>query len=173
MITFTRSDPCLTFWIQISKVLCLRIALVSMKVWYHIMVDMGPSSLLEESSYNLGLNFSAYARRMGTFFMMMMMMMMMNCFCGMVDRRKALSLIFSRDHCQRSSPSRISDTPRGQVAGTSCGTILWKRYQFDRNRIRARFWCCPWYDWEMWSNWRVYSVYSGNGQLFHYVTTSW
>ena len=41
-----------------------------------------------------------------------MMMMMMNCFCGMVDRRKAFSLISSRDHCQRSSPSRISDTPR-------------------------------------------------------------
>ena len=37
---------------------------------------------------------------------------MMNCFCGMVDQRKAFSLIFSRDHCQRSSPSRISDTPR-------------------------------------------------------------
>ena len=37
---------------------------------------------------------------------------LMNCFCGMVDRRKALSLISSRDHCQRSSPSRISDTPR-------------------------------------------------------------
>ena len=41
-----------------------------------------------------------------------MMMMMINCFCGMVDRRKAFSLISSRDHCQRSSPSRISDTPR-------------------------------------------------------------
>ena len=41
-----------------------------------------------------------------------LMMMMMNCFCGMVDRRKAFSLISSRDHCQRSSPSRISDTPR-------------------------------------------------------------
>ena len=41
----------------------------------------------------------------------MMMMTMMNCFCGMVDRRKAFSLISSRDHCQRSSPSRISDTP--------------------------------------------------------------
>ena len=40
------------------------------------------------------------------------MMMMMNCFCGMVDRRKAFSLISSRDHCQRSSPSRISDTPQ-------------------------------------------------------------
>ena len=40
---------------------------------------------------------------------MMMMMMMMNCFCGMVDRRKVFSLISSRDHCQRSSPLRISN----------------------------------------------------------------
>ena len=39
----------------------------------------------------------------------------MNCFCGMVDRRKAFSLITSRDHCQRSSPSRISDTPRAEL----------------------------------------------------------
>ena len=35
-------------------------------------------------------------------------------FCGMVDRRKAFSLISSRDHCQRSSPSRISDTSRAR-----------------------------------------------------------
>ena len=34
-------------------------------------------------------------------------------FCGMVDRQKTFSLISSQDHCQRSSPSRISDTPRG------------------------------------------------------------
>ena len=40
---------------------------------------------------------------------MMMMMMIMNSFCGMVDRRKAFSLISSQDHCQRSSPSQISD----------------------------------------------------------------
>ena len=40
------------------------------------------------------------------------LMMMMNCFCGMVDRRKAFTLISSRDHCQRSSPSQISDTLR-------------------------------------------------------------
>ena len=46
--------------------------------------------------------------------MMIMMMMMMNCFCGMVDRRKAFSLISSRDHCQRSSPLRISDTLRAR-----------------------------------------------------------
>ena len=41
-----------------------------------------------------------------------LMMIMMNGFCGMVHRRKKFSLISSRDHCQRSSPSRISDTPR-------------------------------------------------------------
>ena len=38
--------------------------------------------------------------------------MMMNCFCGMVDRRKAFGLISSLDHCQRSSSSRISETPQ-------------------------------------------------------------
>ena len=42
-----------------------------------------------------------------------MMMMMMNCLTDwLVDRRKAFSLISSRDHCQRPSPSPISDTPR-------------------------------------------------------------
>ena len=40
------------------------------------------------------------------------MKMMMNCICGMADRRKVFSLISSRDRRQRSSPSRISDTPR-------------------------------------------------------------
>ena len=44
--------------------------------------------------------------------MMMMMMMMMNCVCGMDSRCKALSLISSRDHFQRFSPSQIFDTPR-------------------------------------------------------------
>ena len=43
---------------------------------------------------------------------MPMMMMMTNCFCDMVDRRKVFSFISSLDHCQRSSPSRISDTLR-------------------------------------------------------------
>ena len=40
------------------------------------------------------------------------MMMMMKCLCGMVDRRKTFNLISNQDHCQRSSPSRISDMPR-------------------------------------------------------------
>ena len=38
--------------------------------------------------------------------------MIMNCFCGMVDRQKAFSLIFNLNHCQKSTPSRICDTPR-------------------------------------------------------------
>ena len=37
---------------------------------------------------------------------------MMICFCGMVDQRKVFSFISSLEHCQRSSPSRIFDTPR-------------------------------------------------------------
>ena len=32
--------------------------------------------------------------------------------CGIADQRKAFNLISNRDHCQRSSTSRISDTHR-------------------------------------------------------------
>ena len=52
----------------------------------------------------------------------------MNSFCGMVDQRKAFSRISSRDHCQRSSPSRISDTPRAEfepAQNPSSGFIEW------------------------------------------------
>ena len=46
-------------------------------------------------------------------------------FCGMVGRRKVFSLIFSRDHCQRSSPSGISDTPRaGFEPAQSLSSVL-------------------------------------------------
>ena len=41
-----------------------------------------------------------------------MMMMMIKCFCGMVYRRKALSIISRRHHCQSFSPSLIADTPQ-------------------------------------------------------------
>ena len=40
----------------------------------------------------------------------LMLLMMMNCFCGMVDRQKVFNFISSGDHCQRSSPLRISNT---------------------------------------------------------------
>ena len=58
--------------------------------------------------------------------MMMMIVMMINCFCGMVGRRKAFSLISSRDHRQRFSTSRISDTLRAEfepVQNLSSGII--------------------------------------------------
>ena len=36
---------------------------------------------------------------------------MMNCFCGIGDRQKAFSFISSWNHCQRTSPLWVSDTP--------------------------------------------------------------
>ena len=53
-----------------------------------------------------------FQRLMHKFVRLNMMKMMMSCFCGMVDRRQVYSLISSQDHCQRSSHSRIPDTPR-------------------------------------------------------------
>ena len=49
-------------------------------------------------------------------------------FCAMVDWRKAFSLISRRDHCQRSSPSPISGTPRGGLEtaqNLSSGLVEW------------------------------------------------
>ena len=54
----------------------------------------------------------------------------LNCFCGMVDRRNGFSVISSRDHCQRSSPSRISYTPRAlfeSAQSLSSGLVEWSR----------------------------------------------
>ena len=55
-------------------------------------------------------------------------MTMMNCFCGIIDCRKAFSLISSRDHCQRYLLSRVSDTPRAGfelVQNLSSGFVEW------------------------------------------------
>ena len=41
-----------------------------------------------------------------------MMMMAMNCFCGMVYQQNMLSLVSNWDHCQKFSPSQISDSSR-------------------------------------------------------------
>ena len=77
--------------------------------------------------------------------MMMMMMMMMNCFYGMVDRRKAFSLISSRDHCQRSSPSWISDKPRAghePAHDLSSGLVKWSCTVVITTtpRLTVKFW---------------------------------
>ena len=44
-----------------------------------------------------------------------MIIMMLNCFCGMSDGRKTFILISSRDHGQRSSPSRIFGLPKCRI----------------------------------------------------------
>ena len=43
---------------------------------------------------------------------MMKMMIMINCFSETFEQQKGFSLISSREHCSRSSISRISDTSR-------------------------------------------------------------
>ena len=53
-----------------------------------------------------------------TIFIMILRMMIMNCFCGMVDWRKAFSLTSNRNLCQRSSSSRISDLPQAEFEPT-------------------------------------------------------
>ena len=51
---------------------------------------------------------------------------MINCFCSMADWRKVFSLISSWEHCERSSPMRISNAlPAGlePVQNQSSGLI--------------------------------------------------
>ena len=64
------------------------------------------SSIFKSLNSNIKYNLYKTLIKLATF----QMMMMVDCFCGMVDRRKALNLISSRDHYQRLSPLEISDT---------------------------------------------------------------
>ena len=60
--------------------------------------------------------------------MMMMMIIIMMIMMNLGDRRKTFSLISSRDHCRRSSPSRISDTLQAgfePVQNLSSGFVEW------------------------------------------------
>ena len=58
--------------------------------------------------------------------MMMMMMMMIVVVFGMAERRQAFALIFSRDHCQKSSPSGIFDMPQtgAEPDFRSCAVVV-------------------------------------------------
>ena len=52
--------------------------------------------------------------------------MMVSCFYGMDDRRKVLSLILSRGHCQRASPWQIFGTSQAgfeQAQNLSSGLV--------------------------------------------------
>ena len=55
-------------------------------------------------------------------------MMVMKCFCYMIDWQRAISLISSRDHFERSSPSWISDMLWGRfepAQNLSSGSVEW------------------------------------------------
>ena len=72
----------------------------------------------------------------------LMMMMMMNCFVvWLTDKRH--SLISSQDHCQRSSPSRISDTPQAgfePVQNLNSGFHEWSCAVVIRNALFGQIW---------------------------------
>ena len=54
--------------------------------------------------------------------------LMIHCFCGIVNRRKVFSLISRQNHCQRSWPTRISDTPQAgfeSAQNLSSGLVEW------------------------------------------------
>ena len=54
--------------------------------------------------------------------------MTMNCFCGMVHRRKVFSFIFNHDHRLRLSPSQICNMPRAEfepVQNQSLVLVKW------------------------------------------------
>ena len=54
--------------------------------------------------------------------------MIMNFFCSMVHPRKTFSLVSNQNHCQRSSPTQISNTPQTgfePVQNLSSGFIEW------------------------------------------------
>ena len=82
----------------VGKTLALDVAL---RYWL--------SKLIEIPSFGFKYPCGVFLRKNGSlgklghrgFMMMMVTMMMINCFCGMVDQRKALSLTSSQDHYQR------------------------------------------------------------------------
>ena len=84
----------------------------------------------------------------------------MNCFCGMVDGRKTFSLISSQDHCQRSSPSRISDTPRAGFEPAqnlssgfvewSCAVVITTTPQCHKRHAHRHKRCTLWYPLSFW-----------------------
>ena len=89
----------------VPKTTKLKVILTFLKLFY---------AIIQQFLWTALLNFVYNNQFLANFEMpeMTSLPFLMNCFCGMVDRRKVFSLISSRDHFQWSSPSQISDTPR-------------------------------------------------------------
>ena len=78
-------------------------------------LDLGSYIVFLLLKWSNGLKFDRVSHKKNFLLCLLrVLMMMMNCFCGMVDQRKVFSLISSWNHCQRSSPLQISDTPQAE-----------------------------------------------------------
>ena len=86
------------------------------------------------------------------------MMMMMNCFCGMVDRKKVFSLISSRDHCQRQAGFERAQSLGSGIIEWNCAVVLTTTLR------RHNFYCCK-YFYEKYSE-RVYILQTLFWKLF-------
>ena len=71
-------------------------------------------------------------------------------FCGMVDQQKVISLISSREHCQRFSPSQFSDTLqagfepdqnlRSDFFKWTCAEVITTTSQRQKNTFAKLLW---------------------------------
>ena len=112
-----------------------------MREYGRIQVSGNPSSGIFYVVKNIKIHYKPPAN-VSTHFTLMMMVMM-NCFCGMVNRRKTFGLVSNRDHCQRSSPSRISNTPRAgfePAQNLSSGFVEWSCAVVITTTPRRHWW---------------------------------
>ena len=120
---------------------------ITFQMWYSCFKLQNVTSYIDPWSERMSSHLSKQIK-------MMMMMMMMNSFCDMLDRRKAFILISSRDHCQRSTPTRISDTPRAGFEPTqnlsSC-FVQWSCLVVITTRLALWLWQQCYYL----SNWKI------------------
>ena len=86
----------------------LNSPMVKLLFYCHIFIYREKVTSYEKYSYNWNPN----SLENCSVSMLLMDIMMMNCFYGMVAWQIAFSFISSRNQCQRSSRSQISDTPR-------------------------------------------------------------
>ena len=86
-------DPCHEFsspglsWDAMLKMTGIELELIS-DIAMHLFIEKGMRG---------GISYITKSKANNKY----MMIMLMNCFCGVVDRRKAFSLIPSWNHCQR------------------------------------------------------------------------
>ena len=102
----------------------MAISAAALKFYLVLEVCLGSYICLEKTYFSMlksqykpfhSGQYSLYVREKWWWWWWWWWMMMINCFSGMVDRQKAFSLVSSRVHCQRSSPSRIRNHAASRI----------------------------------------------------------